>query len=518
MAILTFNNFRGLNLAEDSWKQNFAKYVMGVDVIGVHDNTDTDVHAIPGVLQGLRVMTANTEAASTNDITDLCCRFSLNSDVSSNAWALGNGLRVYEYTSTTWTKRYAGAGVDFVAGRNTSDGGGLLSFQDSLWVATNGDVNRITAPTGGITAPYVDGNTVSANFASTATSSRPTLQFERQAYFGNNNFVSTLSEDATPIWTQKALTLDDEWTIESMAVYNGRIYISAQNDLYTRVFIWNGVPNSKVIDVFNVLGEPKGVSLIYFDGRLWAIGASSPGVFSNIYIFDGASFKKFLELPLGILQGRDTATIYNGNLVIASTHSSNITSYQDGTAGIWMIGKKGPGQPYEPVLAYNPSNGVLDSTMGGLFATGETRLMVGTHNNSGSDEYEIWSLLTSNQQTAGIWSSNPIDAGLPDKPKMWHGIQLNTELDQETYNSNRTITISYRVDQASDDALTGTPVFTTLTTVRGEDSGTYPDPNRYIPIGVTGRNIEIRLQFNTSGSVNTTLLRGFDLEYSEATR
>ena len=508
MAILTFNNFRGLNLAEDSWKQNFGKYVLGVDVIGVHDNTDVDVQSIPGVLQGLRVMTANTEAASTNDITDLCCRFSFNSDVSQyNPWALGNGLRVYERVSTTWTKRYAGAGVDFVAGRNTSDGGGLLSFQDSLWVATNGDVNRITAATGGLTAPYNDG-TNNANFASTTTSSRPTLQFERQAYFGNNNFVSTLSEDATPIWTQKALTLDDEWTIESMAIYNGRIYIAAQNGSYTRIFSWDG-SSLFPISSFNVFGESGGLHLIYFDGRLWAISVAYQFQFSTMYIFDGASFSKFLELPLGIRLGRDTATIYRGNLVIGSTESSNIPTYEEGRGGIWMMGKKGPGQPYEPIIAYNPANGVSETTIGGLFATGNN-LTVGTHNNTISDEYEIWSLESTNQQTAGIWSSNPIDAGLPDKPKMWHGIQLNTELDQETYNSNRTITISYKVDQASS--------FTTLTTVQGENSGVNPDPNRYIPIGVTGRNIEIRLQFNTSGSVNTTLLRGFDLEYSEATR
>jgi hypothetical protein len=510
MAILTFNNFRGLNLAEDAWKQNFGKYVLGVDVIGMHNNNDTD--GLPGVLQGLRVMSADGEAASTNDITDLCCRFSYNSDVSDNEWALGNGLRVYERLTGGWTKRYAGAGVDFVAARNTTNGGGLLSFQDSLWVATNGDVNRITAPTGGLTAPYNDG-TNDANFSSFTSSSRPCLEFEEKAYFGNNNFISSLSGDATPIWTQKALTLDDEWTIESMAIYNGRIYIAAQNASYTRIFSWDG-SSLFPVSTFNVFGEPRGVELIYFDGRLWAIGvapSSNNTQFSNIYIFDGASFSKFLELPIGIQPGRDTATIYNGNLVIGSTESSNIASYGEGVAGVWMIGKKAPGQPYEPVLAYNPSNGVTETIVGGVFANNSNGLVVGTRNtNSDPDAYEIWSLEGTNQQTAGIWSSNPIDAGLPDKPKMWHGIQLNTELDQETYNSNRTITISYKVDQASS--------FTTLTTVRGEDSGTYPDPNRYIPIGVTGRNIEIRIQINTSGSVTTTQLRGFSLEYSEATR
>ena len=508
MAILTFNNFRGVNLAEDAWKQNFGKYVMGVDVIGMHNNNDTD--GLPGVLQGLRVMAVGTEAGSPNEITDLCRRFALNNSVSSNAWALGDGLRVYERVGTTWTKRYAGAGVDFVAARNTTDGGGLLAFQDSLWVVTNGDVNRLTAPTGGLTAPYNDG-TNNANFSSTTSSSRPSLEFEEKAYFGNNNFVSSLSGDSTPIWTQKALTLDSEWTIESMAIYSGRIYIAAQNGSFSRVFSWDG-SSLFPISTFNVFGESTGLQLIYFDGRLWAISiapTSNNTQFTNIYIFDGASFQKFLELPAGIHAGRDGATIYDGNLLIGSTESSNIASYGDGVGGIWTIGKKAPGQPYEPVLAYNPSNGVPETTIGGIFAVPNNLVFEGTTNNSSSAD-EIWELQSTDQQTAGIWSSNPIDAGLPDKPKMWHGIQLNTELDQDTYNSNRTITISYKVDQASS--------FTTLTTVRGEDSGTYPDPNRYIPIGVTGRNIEIRIQINTSGSVTTTQLRGFSLEYSEATR
>jgi hypothetical protein len=502
MAILTFNNFRGLNLAEAAWKQNFGKYVMGVDVIGMHDDVDTD--GMPGVLQGLRVMSADTEAASTNDITDLCCRFAINSSAG-GTYALGNGLRVYSTGASGWTMRYAGAGVDFVAGRNTTDGGGLLSFQDSIWVATNGDVNRITATTGGLTAPYNDG-TNNANFASTTTSSRPCLEFEEKAYFANNNFISSLSGDATPIWTQKALTLDDEWTIESMAIYNGRIYIAAQNGSYTRIFSWDG-SSLFPISSFNVLGENGGLYLIYFDGRLWALSVASQFQFSTMYIFDGANFSKFLELPIGIQLGRDTATVYRGNLVMGSTEASDIPTYDDGVGGIWMIGKKGPGQPYEPVLAYNPSNGVTNTTIGGLFAT-KGDIIVGTRNTL-IQEYEIWSI-SGNQQTAGVWSSNPIDAGLPDKPKMWHGIQLNTELDQDTYNANRTITISYKVDQASS--------FTTVTTVQGENSGANPDPNRYIPIGVTGRNIEIRLQFNTSGSVTTAVLRGFDLEYSEATR
>ena len=99
MAILTFNNFRGLNLAEDSWKQNFGKYVLGVDVIGMHNNNDTD--GLPGVLQGLRVMSADTEAASTNDITDLCCRFSYNSDVSDNKISIINSSCV-----SSWLDSY----------------------------------------------------------------------------------------------------------------------------------------------------------------------------------------------------------------------------------------------------------------------------------------------------------------------------------------------------------------------------------------------------------------------------
>ena len=495
MASLQINNFKGMSMTQGLWNQGYAAYVMGVDVNAISDiGAGIGANLVyPGIIQPQKLMAIQTEAAATDNITDVINSFAYY-PTDSSLWAFGSDERLYKYVSgATWTKQRAGAGVDFPAGANSGSACKLINFRTILHVIYDDGYATWDNTTW----------TSSANTFTTGTQSpRPAVILNDNLYIGNGRYVSRIDDAGN--FTAEAATLPEDYIIRSIDVFNNRIYISADNDNLATIFVWDGV-SAESDRVENLENHSVAPIIKAVGGVLWVF-ATLPGAYINtwIYTFNGSSFNKVFTMPFKVIGANDGPAIYNGGLLFPTTETST-GIYEGGTGGIWMINRNSVGEAWQISMPFNVgSDGQEQVTLGTVHAS-DRSVTAGVRDISGTPEYGVWGT-TTYDNTAGEWISLPIDAGDFTRNKTWHGIQIETDLPFQTYNASRDVVISYRTDPNSNDGS-----WTELKTIT---TNTDPSPHLYIPIGAVSNTIAIRFKIGAPASSQGTRIRSFTLDYT----
>jgi len=489
MASLQINNFKGMSMTQGLWNQGYAAYVMGVDVDAIGS---TGVN-YPGLLQLHDLMAIQTEAAATDNVTDVINSFAYY-PTDGALWAFGSGLRLYKYVSgATWTKQRAGAGVDFPAGAVSSSAAKVINFRGILHVIYDDGYATWDNSTW----------TASANtFTAGTQSPRPSVILNDNLYIANGRYMSRIDDAGN--FTAEAATLPEDYIIRSIDVFNNRIYISADNENLATIFVWDGI-SAESDRVENLENHSVAPIIKAVGGVLWVF-ATLPGSYQDtwIYTFNGSSFNKVFTLPFQIsgAAANDGPAIYNGGLLFPTTFTST-GGYEGGTGGVWMLNRNSVGESWQITLPFNVgSEGQEQVTVGAVHASGRT-VTVGVRDIAGADEYGIWGT-TIYDNTAGEWMSLPIDAGDFTRNKTWHGIQVETNLPLQTYNADRNVTIYYRTS----------PFTSSWTELKTITRNTDPSAHLYIPIGVVSNTLSIRFKLGSAASSTGTTLRSFTLDYT----
>lgn len=482
MPQIQLKNFKGINLNEGLWSKGYAKYVRGLDIFGLQSTSSI---SFPGVLQGMTLMSAGSEAAATDNITDLIKSFAYFPE-GADVWGLSAEAtpRLYERVTGTWTLRRSGA--DAPALTSTAGGGGLAAFAGSLWVGSNASLFRQAGAYAGTWTNF-------GTFTDTS-GPRPMKQLAGNLFIGDGRYVAKV--DSTPTFTATALTLPQNFVIRSMEVFGDKLYIMADNGNFSKLFIWDGSASTFLTSFdFNESVAPV---LVYSEGLFWAVSSSntssSNSVGTRVYTFNGYSFQLQGILPCAFSNDNYFGVVpFKGGILIASDNLSSTAVFEDGVAGIWMIGRPDINSPFTSILAFTFGNGVTQNQTGGIFISGST-IYVGSRNVSAT-AFEVYESDSTNHNTAGIYQTLPIDAGDVSQNKVFHGIRI----DSETIGATATLYLSYRIDYA-----------TSFTTIVQLVSG----GGNYYHIGRTGKVIELRFQLNAATGTRSTRLHSCSLDYS----
>lgn len=474
MAQITLKNFKGITLDESKWKDAYGGFVVGLDVYGLANNSNKVSY--PGVPQGIFQISAGAEAGGVSSVTELITGLAAFSDTAGSTtakdYAIGsaNPGRVYRRDSSTWTWLSA------VSTENTtSPTGNLQTYALNLYYTSRSYLGRYTQA-GASSSQFQSFNNGTTNTA------RPMKVFAGSLFVGEAQNVAKY--DGTT-FTATALVLPSDFIIQGMEIYAGYLYISANNSIGSRVFVWDGISNTyqSFIEIFGEATAPK---LQAAGGILWAIGNKT------IYSFNGSNFEKVISLPFG--RG-DTSgqTEYAGSLAFASSNTASSALYEDGTGGVWLMAKNTTTGQWYPVLLLPIRGNLTQMTVGAISPGVGSNLYVGVSDIANS-LFEIHELQGNNANATNIWQSLPIDAGSTNK-KVWHGIELNID----ALATGQSVIIKYRLDDTSS--------FTTLKTF---SSGT---ATTFVPLGRTSRTITLRVELTASSS-NTTRLHALTLDYT----
>ena len=462
-----------MSLDQKLWSQAYSGYNVGFDFYGLNrdTNTSTLLHK-RGFLHPNTFLSAMPEGTGVSAVTEDIGSFAR---YASNDYGIGivttNPARMYLNNAGTWT------------------------FQTGLTVSATGSTSQLNVYGGHIYYPQksvlgrYDGTSSQANFqtfSGSAANPRPSAVFSGSIYFGDDNLVAKW--DGTT-FNAAALTLPSNFVITSLEVYTDRLFISASDGATAKLFIWDGV--STTFEQSVSFDEPNAPSLVASDGYLWIVSNNTQFKFSPIYIYNGSSLTKILDLPIkrGVLSG--VAKLRNGILIGANETSSSAT-YEDGSAGIWYIGRSDDQTPYMASLLFKARN--LTSITMSAVASLANALYAGVRDIADSS---YWIFGETNTATNGnyIWQTQLIDGGSNDK-KQWHGVRI----EYNDLTSGDTIVIKYRLD---DDTS-----FTTLVTIVSTTT-----QDIYFPLGATSRQITLRIEENTS-STGGSSIQGLTLDYS----
>lgn len=492
MQVVQLKNFKGINFEEGNWSQSFSRYNYGIDLFGLQDNVSKQ--SIPGVLQAARILVAGTEAAATNNITDLIRSFAeypLNG-VNGGAlepWGLSDANRLYKRvaSNSTWTLQQT-TGAD-------GGGGGLATFGGSLWVSENAVVNRWVGSTSTWTTSY-------GTFTTGGTTPRPMKSFAGNLYIGNDRYISKI--DSNLSFSATALTLPLDFVVKDIEVFGDRMYIFADNGNFSRLIIWDGI-STTFNSYFDLYQETTAPHIIFHEGMLWCVGTRGIATGTPVYIFNGSTFQKVMSIPIGVFNSYDRIlSTYQGGILIGSTNTGTAI-IEDGTAGVWTINRYDASHPYSSSILFAPSAGVLGTQIGAVFTTGSS-VYVSTFN-ANSSAYEVWEAqgATSDTATTGVFQTLPIDCEDAARTKSFHGIKIDSELPKDGATGSRTIVIKYRIDYASS--------WTTLKTLASGTSAS----DSYVQLGKTGKVIELRFEITSATNFISTRQHGAQLYYSNST-
>jgi len=477
MPEITIKNFKGINMQEGNWQEGYARYCVGMDLVGLQ--LGSAKRSFPGVLQGFLEVSAGAEAAGVSAITAIPTAFTI---YSSQDFCITQATtKIYRRDSGTWT---------WVSSLTVStvDSPDLTVYGGNLYYSQRGQLG------------LYDNTNSQANFQTftdtTTASERPMRILNGSLYIGNARYIAKY--DGTT-FTASALTLPSNFVIRSMEVVGDYIYAMADNGFYSSLFIWDGVSNRyrTPINLFNEVSSP---TLKAVGNKLFAVSntlQSFEG--ARIYLFNGADFEKIAILPIN----RTGAFILNtlgefaGGLLIASREVAT-ASYEDGSGGIWMLNRATDSDPYQATIIFPLRNQMTNHDNWALGSGSSSRFYIGNQDVTASTQ-GVFEVLTSGSNNPSIWQSLPIDAGSTSK-KMWHSVRLNAE----DLTTGQTIVVKYRLDD--------TTAFTTLKTLT-----TSSDLEAYIPIGRTSRTIDIRIELTpaTTGK-ESTRIHGFTIDYTPA--
>ena len=412
-----------------------------------------DIFFEPGILKVSPALTAMTEAASPNNITD---KINWILKYGTEYFALGAIGRIYKYVSSAWTLQH----TDATSG---SAGEGFVVFNGNIhWM---GDTNM----------GKFDGTTWTDGFKTGFTSAEwhPMIIFGDKLYVGNERYVASL--DTSDALTLQALDLPQGWIIKCLAVYGNRLMIGASNAgsyLECGLFSWDGTSSS--FEEIWTLKENSIDAMVNWQNLL-IVFAGQKG---KIYAFNGASLN---QLPIVIpnLLEFNTYVICPG----AVTECAGNLIFGFGVAdftytGIYQLANK-PNTPL--TLPYIPSSGLSTHEIRSLLFTGNNQFLAGWYDgtNSGIDMVST----TARIATTAYWESQIYEIAIGDNPIPIKGVELIAR----PMPTNTSVTVKYKKDNPTS--------WSTLGTINSTNQDK-------VLLGITGlcKTIQIRLEFTCSAN------------------
>jgi len=495
MPQITINNFKGISLSEGQWADGFATWVKGIDLYGLNDNYNKISY--PGQLQGALSATVMAEAVSPSAVTEAIQDFAYYPS-QLRYYAIGrvNPGRIYRLQDTasvdTWT---------YVSAINVSgNGNNLKEYGGDLYYATHTYIGKYNGTDG-----YANWQQIS-DADDVLTSPRPMQIFSGHLFIGFGKHVGKYDGST---WTEKKLSLPEDFIIRDMQVFEDRLFISADDRAQARIFIWDGT--SETFEDFIIVGdESRGISIVASNGLLWGVsnrGTTSPtkALMNQVYVFNGSVFDPILLLPVqrsNSFSPPAGLAPYRTGILIGSSNLGDV-DYGGGSSGLFYVGKDVSRNQFYSTLLFTKDGSATGSIVNGIFTGGgnspNSHSIPILWGNIASGEYEILTLGTY-PDTAPVWWSLPIDAGDPGRGKTWNSIKINTDTGLSSTDS---VTIKYKLDR-------DTTGFTTLKTLTSDS-----EIQKVIPIRRKSRTIEIRIEPNSSSSQGVRVV-SFTLNYSPA--
>lgn len=503
MPSLTINNFKGMTTNQNLWSAGYSSYNTCVDFWGLGDNIN--YLSYPGVVQRAMCLSAMSVNVPLSSVMSDFAYYPTQSQVyGADSSSTGN-IWYYKVATAEWTVS-ATAGASYRI-RNVTPYNGELFFTSATSTAgtANGALSKINGTTlthGTQTGLYT-------------ADPMPMKVFNGSLYVANWRYVDKY--DGTTYVKQK-LTLPTDFTIRSMEVAGEYLYIVADNEFSSSLFVWDGTsPTYNTASPIN--SEKYAPQMIYSGGILWLVAnrgtaTNQSTIQTPIYVHENGNVQEVMRLPLS----RPTTPIgmqlasYQDGILIGSDENGT-ANYENGVGGAWFIRKNQTTGNYEAgILAHHLSN-PTDMSMGAIFSSGNTQTGTTTpavyvsYYDSSNTVYYIKRFappnVSPNNDGISLWQSLPIDAGSTNK-KRWESIKL----DFKNLNTGQNVQVSYRLDHDS--------TFTTLKYFYATDPAT--DFQRAIPIRRTGKNITIRITLNQNASTDSSRLYAFTLYYDNHAR
>lgn len=496
METITIKDFKGVNLKEGLWDQGFAGFACGIDIYGLGDDyTTVSAGKISeeGVIQSaLQLSSMPGSSIMVSAMADMVFY-----DNNNHVYGMDTAptATIYKWNQATpaWTADHTVAGSQ---GRNL------------------GVFNNILYYTNGTQLGKYDGAIYTDNWQTglTAANPMPILVFGQYMYVANGRYIDRW--DGTTYQKQK-VQLPADYTIRSMAVYRDGIYISADNQQFSRIFIWDG-SSPLFNDTIPFPQEQYAPTLQAAQGFLWIVANRGSGSDTNystalapIYIIQYGAPELLFELPLyrrtSFIPPSGTAVYQNGILISTDAQVNSVDdSYQ---AGAWYIGKDLATGLFHATQMFPVG---FSQNVGAIFSSGITQDTAMTKGPAmyisfgSSGIYQVGqagSMSNISHPIAAtiIWQSLPIDAG-STKRKCWTGLRLNFDV----LPTNTTVIVSYRKDDANN--------FTRLK-IFGNASDLPTDRFMTLHLGVISRTITIRVQISETPPAPTPRIHSITLEY-----
>jgi len=254
-------------------------------------------------------------------------------------------------------------------------------------------------------------------------------------------------------------------------------------------------------DAITLFDETTAPSIITDGAFLWIVGnrgISTTG--TPVYVFSAGTLQKPFLLPIQRTINSGLA-IYRGGVLISSGEGSGTATYEDGVAGLWMVGRHTSQDAFFATIFADFHETTVNITPNAIFSSGQT-VYAGINDTTGATSYEIHTLDGTNTAVSEIWSSLPMDAGDAGNTKVWKTVKVELEQDETLWSS---VVVSYRTDYADS--------FTTLKTYSSQDAS-----KKVIPIRRSGKVIEIRVELTSSTGVRSARLHSITLDYSPTQR
>lgn len=446
-----------------------------------------DFRTQPDSITANKKLVAETEAAATNDITDLPI-WIINDETAVSGdtmWAYGNTGRLYRKTSNSWTLQRA---------VSASNGQGLAMFNSKLYYARTSALGNVTnldstPPT------FTDADRV----LTTDVDWHPMVVFLDKLTIGNGNTVATYTTGGT--FTSAALTLPTGWKVKSLAVVGDFLFIGAwrgsniEDHEDGMLFLWDGTAST--YNAFVEIKESGINALLNVQNTLyvWA------GVKGNLYVFTGRDLVKVKRIA-AVADGK-FVDVFPG----AVTNWHGIPHFgfgSDGddtavTRGVYTYGSVNKNYPNALNFDYPLSTGTTTGStlqIGSVYANDPAELYVGYRDNT---TYAIDLISGTAPQTTTQVDSLIMDGGEPFRKKVF--LEWNLQLSANLATSE-SVEIQYKLDRASS--------WTSLGTISNSSDGAVKE--KKFTSFIEGKEIQIRIIL-TSSTTTSPIVQSLSIVY-----